>query len=359
MISKLTKEQKAQIPKYIEKWVNLASCPIDRSKSLKLLQEIHADKKPLIFFTESFDNTINLIKFIIQEVGKEKKQKIELEESDQLHSQLDSQLHYQLHYQLRSQLHSQLHYQLDSQLRSQLGSQLRSQLDSQLHSQLRSQLRSQKIPWSYCISYWYYSWGSWYDFGKFIGVKFDEDKLTKFNDIIQNCPVVVFVGNLIFVCENPTILWANGRLHSDTKAAISWKDNTEIYYLHGVKFDKELWQKVVSLKMTFKEIMAIENMEQRMVALKYHPDTLIKSEHSKLIDTWTNPRTKDDIELYEVSGIFNRTQYFASYKDQSTERMYVSAIDPDAKEFNKTALSAMAWKFSLQEKEYKSILTEA
>src|SRR3990167_810290 len=339
MISKLTKEQKAQIPKYIEKWVNLASCPIDRSKSLKLLQEIHADKKPLIFFTESFDNNINLIKFIIQEVGKEKKQKIELEESDQLHSQLDSQLR--------------------SQLDSQLDSQLRSQLDSQLHSQLRSQLRSQKIPWSYCISYWYYSWGSWYDFGKFIGVKFDEDKLTKFNDIIQNCPVVVFVGNLIFVCENPTILWANGRLHSEEKAAISWKDNTEIYYLHGVKFDKELWQKVVSLKMTFKEIMAIENMEQRMVALKYHPDTLIKSEHSKLIDTWTNPRTKDDIELYEVSGIFNRTQYFASYKDQSTERMYVSAIDPDAKEFNKTALSAMAWKFSLQEKEYKSILTEA
>ena len=39
-ITEITPEQKAEIPNYIKKWVDLASTPIDRDKALKLSKEI-------------------------------------------------------------------------------------------------------------------------------------------------------------------------------------------------------------------------------------------------------------------------------------------------------------------------------
>ena len=292
IIKQITKEQEEQIPKFIQKWVDKASCPIDRPKSLKILQELFADKKPLIFFTESFDNTVYLINFILAEFVKDKKLKLD--------SQLDRQLYSQLGSQLDSQLDSQLGSELDSELRSQLRSQLDSELDSELHRQLHRQLYSQldsHISWNYYISIFWYSWAGWYDYGKYIGVEFDEEKLNKFNDIIENVPFAVFVGNLILVCEKPITLWDNlGRIHSEVKTAISWADNTGYHYLHGVKFEKDLWQKVITGRMTFSEILKIENSEQRLQAMRYNPHALML-ENPKLLS-----KTDRDNELYVIEN---------------------------------------------------------
>ena len=52
--------------------------------------------------------------------------------------------------------------------------------------------------------------------------------------------------------------------------------------LHGVHFPKELWEKVITGKMTFSEILTIENLEQRLQAMTYNPNALL-SEKPKLV----------------------------------------------------------------------------
>ena len=88
---KITPEQEAKIPEYIEKWVRTASQPLDREKTVKITKELFGQDKTVLV-AESVDNAINIMKFIAG--GKD------LEYSYQLRSQLDSQLYSQLSSQL-------------------------------------------------------------------------------------------------------------------------------------------------------------------------------------------------------------------------------------------------------------------
>jgi len=135
-------------------------------------------------------------------------------------------------------------------------------------------------------------------YGKNIGVKFDEEKLNLFSEIVQNVSnIVIFVGNIIFICEKPQVLWNNGLLHSETNPAISWKDGTGFYYLQGRKLDnQEQWEKVKSEKMAFSEILKINNTEIRLLAMKYNPSALL-SENPKLVN-----KTKRGNELYLIQN---------------------------------------------------------
>jgi len=271
MINSISKEQESKIPEYIVKWISLASQPIDRDKARKLAGEIWAKEKPLVFFGESLENTMGLIAVALKSAGAEKIKKGNSQLSFQLHSQLDSQLDSQLYLQLESQLRSQLYLQLDFQLRSQLYLQLDFQLYSQLSSQLESQLHSQlkNSDYNFYTSYYLYEWAGIYNYGKYIGVEFNGKLLKKFFDILLNLPICVFVGNAVFVVEKPQCLWVNGELSSQTKPAIGWKDGTGFYFLDGIRFEKDLWQKIVGKTLPAKEAFKLENSEQRLVALKY------------------------------------------------------------------------------------------
>jgi hypothetical protein len=303
LIKKIGKEQEAEIPSYIRKWVDLASVKIDREKGLSVAKKVFEKDKSLIIYTESLDNTVALIKFCLEVTGKKIGQ-LDSQLNSQLYSQLDSQLRSQLdsqlYSQLNSQLNSQLYSQLDSQLYSQLDSQLNSQLRSQLDSQLRSQLDSQlpNTNYNFYIAYYWQLWAGYYDYGKSIGVEFDLDKLQEFYDIILNMPICIFVGNIVFICEKPEVLWdADGMIHSEKKPAIFWDyDQTGFYYIHGVKFEKELWEKVITSTMSFSEILKIENTEQRLQAMRLNPNALM-SEKPKLIH-----KSERGNELWLIEG---------------------------------------------------------
>jgi hypothetical protein len=321
MITKLTKKQKAQIPVYIEKWINKAGEPIDRNKTVKITKELFGDDKTVLI-AESIQNALDIIQYI----SKGKELKFDSQLGSQLRSQLDSQLGSQPYSQLGSQLDSQLRSQLYSQLRSQLGSQLGSQLDSQLYSQLRSQLDSQlgsqldsqlgsqlgsqlysqlysqlrsqlgdTIPCSHYTTLWWYSWFGYYDFAKDIGVQFDMKKFNRMEEIILNIPIIITLGQILIVVEKPTTKWSNARIHSDIAPAISWKDGTGLYFLNGVHFERELWERVTSFReskdMPFDEILKISDVDQRTQAMKYGKiEDFIKHAKAKLLDTVTKYR---------------------------------------------------------------------
>ncbi|MCR4284977.1 MAG: hypothetical protein NUV97_02935 [archaeon] len=313
IISKITKQQEALIPQYIQKWVDLASQPIDRTKLKDILKKIYGEEK-IIVIGESLQNTIDLIKVATE--GK----KIEYDSQlySQLYSQLRFQLHSQLYSQLDSQLHSQLYSQLDSQLHSQLDSQLDSQLHSQLHSQLDSQLHSQNFKYSSYISYYLYDWAGYYDYAQKIGVEFDKKSLEQYLDILINIPIIIFVGNVIFVCEKPVCRWEDKKLHSELYPAIGWKDGTGIYFLNGVKFEKEMWEKITQNKLSPQEALKIESTDQRAIALKYiGGERLMKETGGKVIG-------KDEYgEIIELDLKDGNDRNFRYYK----------ALDPSKKEY--------------------------
>jgi len=396
MITKLTPEQEAQIPVYVQKWVDLASKPIDRSRVKKIVKKVFKEDK-IVIIGESLQNTIDLIKVATN--GKKLKCNTQLDTQlcsqlrsqldtqldiqldaqlrNQLRSQLDAQLYSQLDTQLYSQLCNQLYAQLDTQLRNQLDSQLdtqldiqldaqlrnqldtqldiqldaqlRSQLDAQLYSQLDTQLYSQLCSY---VSYFLYDYAGWYDYGKYVGVKFDEDKLQQYFDILLNLPICLFSGNVVFVCEKPQCSWNNGNLHSEHYPAVKWKDNTGIYFLNGIKFPKDLWEKVVSRKMSFKEVMEIEDIDQRTQAMNYCPPNQFLKEKGKLLD-----KSQRGNELWLVEDVFNIPAYFLKYQDPSTGREYMSGIDPKIGK-NKNADECMAWKHHISIEEYQTLKVE-
>ena len=347
-ITKITPEQEAKIPEYIEKWVRLASQPLNREKTVKVTKELFGEDKTVIV-AESIQNAIDIIRFI---VGGKK-----VEYSSQLYNQLDNQLYNQLGSQLYNQLDNQLYNQLDNQLGSQLGSQLYNQLYNQLGSQLGSQLDN-KINWArYTTQYWL-SWIGYYDYAKFIGVKFDTKKMQRMEEILMAIPSIITLGDILLVIENPVCRWEDSRLHSDQRPAIEWKDETGIYLLDGVKFEKELWEKVVSKKMTFGEIMAIDISDQRTVALKYNPEAIIK-ENAKLVH-----KDNRNNELYLIEGNkLNEELEFPKIwflrMTCPTGRVFVEGVPPEEAEKNPDAGAMQALLCGLSVSEYASMKLES
>ena len=315
-ISTITKEQEAQIPKYIQKWVDLASAPIDKEKAKAVFKKIYGEDK-LIVFGQSFENMIALIRLATE--GK--------------NLEYDSQLYSQLYSQLRSQLDSQLY------------SQLRSQLDSQLYSQLYSQ----NIKYSSYVSYYLYDWAGYYDYVQNIGVEFDKNSLQEYFDILLNIPIVVFIGNVLFVCEKPKCSWSNSFLHSERLPAIRWEDGTGIYFLNGVRFEKEMWEKVVNKQMSFEDVMKIVDVDQRTQAMKYVSfEKFVKHAGATVVDTFQKFKfdgSPINYTLYKFPAgeIFQSDENIVHFTCPSTANEYTHGVEQS---WGNTVPEVMAAMFS-------------
>ena len=80
--------------------------------------------------------------------------------------------------------------------------------------------------------------------------------------------------------------------------------------------------------MTAKEIIAMQNIDQRMIALKLKGIEDVRQElGAKCIDQSVRGNT-----LYAVDNIFPRREYFVSYECPSTGRGYMKCVDPDGVE---------------------------
>ena len=218
-----------------------------------------------------------------------------------------------------------------------------------------------------------FGWLAFYDFFDRIGLEYNNEGFTKLKNLMKSGVYdMVQLDGLCVVCELPNIVnraidetTGIGRLHSIKEPAISWSDGYELHYLWGVYFEKDLWEQVVSGSMSAKDILKLENMEQRMCALKvYDQEKLFREIDAKLLDTHIRDTlTHDGIktikyELFEVDKVFSTTEYFVNYKCPSTGRFYSSCVEYDELE-EKTAEGAMAWKQGRTVEEYRLLEVEA
>ena len=80
--------------------------------------------------------------------------------------------------------------------------------------------------------------------------------------------------------------------------------------------------------MTAKECLALQNMEQRMIALKYlGVENLLEEVKALLVG-----KSERGNELYVIpkeSNIFPQDEYFVKYACPSTGRVYIKCVDPE------------------------------
>jgi hypothetical protein len=193
----------------------------------------------------------------------------------------------------------------------------------------------------------------------------DKDRLPNENDklYLEYCELLMQAkeyglgyrvewGDTLYLISTPLVLIDNqNRFHSLDKPAIRWKEGREFYFIHGVNFNKDLWQKVIKRELPAQEILRLANIEQRYIALKlFGAERLLNELHGELIDK------SDRNELYSLKDLIkDRELKLLKYSCPSTDRVYVKFV-PD--KFVK-ADKAQAWSYSLSLREYQGIIWEA
>ena len=351
MITKLTKKQELEIPKYIDKWVKKASTPMNHKKAIEYTRKLYKSmgvEEPLIIFGFSPTNTALLCSLFFTLV-KDKK----------LFSQLESQLNSQLNSQLDSQLCSQLRSQLESQLNSQLNSQLDSQLYSQLCSQLRSQLNSQlkEINKNWYLGLWWLVWCGWYEYGKFIGVKLDKEKYDLFINFNSEVHFIIPYKGVAFISEKPVeIKWRNERLHNDNGMVVRYSDDYGLWCLNGinvpdwlVKTPAEQIDPTLALKETNADI-------QREIIRKVGAERMLKHCNAKTLDIFTHEKLGLKYTLMTMSIGDNINRKYLYFEHASIPGVfYAKPVPPECDK----ALQARAWILSMIGREEIGKVNEA
>jgi len=231
------------------------------------------------------------------------------------------------------QMHGQLEDQLRDQLRDQLGDQLESQLRDQLGDQLRSQLDQAEL------QYW-----RWIEYvASLDGITVNQDRLrtlTLLGELGKETFWILPLKNGAIFCDRPIHIHRNedNRLHCDQESAVGFADGWGIYAIHGVRFEKDTWQKIVDQDFTVKDLAELPTAEHRASAISMlRADRMLEALNAKLVSTGTKYRklgfeNKQESELYQVDdfmGLSGNTEYCLKMKHPSLDQEYIEWVHPD------------------------------
>jgi len=352
MISELTKEQEKLIPIYQKKWYDkFHSLEFDEEKAKVFVDFLYVDvlkkEKPIKIILDSplvVELAINLLK---------------LKKGSQLRSQLSSQLCSQLSSQLDSQLRSQLRSQLSSQLDFQLSSQLDSQLDSQLRSQLSSQFKTN----FYSFDWWGdTSWYNYLCFYEFVyNELFPEIKIPLFEKYLSladsNIQALITFEGIAFISKPPVFIKfdENNQLSCKEDYALAYADGFKMAFINGVCLPNDLFEKLRKKDITIKEVLSLENVEQRMVILQEIGfDKLLNELDYKVVNQLKgfsdvlNEEIIDELIEFKLDDFNIRA---LKYKDYSVGKQGVELVEVNRNNAFKinTVREALIWQCGLPE----------
>ena len=179
-----------------------------------------------------------------------------------------------------------------------------------------------------------YGWVAHYDFFDKIGVALS-DKFKKYRDLVD-CNIY---SSLQFdkewvISRMPTHIRKDGaNLSSTDSAAMEFADGYKLYYIHGVYFGSQYdYNGVKYVKnqlfarhsgMSARQILSVENIEQRMALLKTRDTESLFSElDAKLI----HGKTEMGNELYTMDFGLKTPAKVVRYWCTSTDREYIKRI---------------------------------
>ena len=202
---------------------------------------------------------------------------------------------------------------------------------------------------------------SFYDYFETIGVLKDKEFEQYRNILKSGIWSAILFENIVILSMTPSKVLKDdrNRLHSVTEPSVQFRDGYSVYCIHGVRLqDEKLWSDITQRKLTTKQILQIQNTEQRRAAINHYGwDVIFDELDAKLINK--SKRKTSLAELYRVSGLAENIEInLVKYKDPSTDRWYVSQV-PDNDDYSQpiiTADHAMAWKSWITLEEYQKEL---
>ena len=203
-----------------------------------------------------------------------------------------------------------------------------------------------KLSWHYWLGgqLWVGGWWGSPAFVSFLrevcGLKLDKD-IEERADIYQGlCESANYIWpntHFIMICARPAIIMRDnqGRLHSEVGQAIEYPDGWGLYMLGGVHFDKDLWQKITSKKMSADEVMQIQDSDQREIAFSLlGPQQMLDGLKAKLIHTGIKGNRLFECVNFRGTG---KTEYCLLMDDASTPRQFIKFVKPEYVEEEKDA----------------------
>ncbi len=177
-----------------------------------------------------------------------------------------------------------------------------------------------------------YGWVSFYDFFK-NKVNYKKENLNNLNKFIYLLKSGIYdmvqFEKIVFVSDMPTSIKRDdrNRLHSTNGMAIEWLDGYGLYFINGVSFNKELFEKVTDPEVRASEILSIKNVEQRRVAYENMDKSKMLELDYKVIDQVSDDGYGNPMKIieFEVNG-FDKPFRYVNWFCPSTKREYFHEI---------------------------------
>ena len=383
-IETLTKEQEAAIIPFREKWIKrtLRTEKTDEEikQGVKNLYKTSGEKEPIVFIMDSpfgAQVMVNFLRNLTKEQLEEmrlvdiKMDNIRINIGDNIRDNIWNNIGDNIESNIRNNIWSNIGDNIENNIgdnirnniRDNIWNNIRINIWSNIGDNIRDNIWNNKMEFS-TFSSSDSSWVHWYLYQLYyfeVGL-LKEDEYSKLlrlyiDDVIDSW-MCIYLKNVAVVSRKPVVRREDERLHSDQLPAVLFPDGYEIYFLDGVEFPKETWQRVVSKEMSLSEIMKIEISDQRTVALKYNPQAIIK-EKAKLVH-----KSERGNELYLVKGseINTLTSYPEMYflkMTCPTGRVFIEGVEPEFAKNHQNADECQAELCGLVLSEYMSLSMES
>lgn len=214
-------------------------------------------------------------------------QKLYNQVQDSIGNQIGNQLGYEVGIQIWNRILCEVNNQVDIQVKNwvwnKVGNPFWNQIRVQVMNVLRSQIkdmirnRADNGIWNRCFimsldGVWSIGWTAFYSYFKKIGIV-DNELFDKYEKYIKSGVFTsIYFENLAILSRNPTKLSKDEicNLHSVEGYAIEWMDGYGQYYVDGVYFDSDLFDKFfIKKNITSEEIANLKNDEQRICLIEY------------------------------------------------------------------------------------------
>ena len=379
-IETLTKEQEAAIIPFREKWIKrtLRTEKTDEEikQGVKNLYKTSGEKEPIVFIMDSPFGAQVMVNFL-RNLTKEQLEEMRLVDIkmdnigdnigdniwNNIRSNIWSNIWSNIGDNIRNNIWSNIGDNIESNIWNNIWSNIGDNIRDNIWNNIRINIWNNKMEFS-TFSSSDSSWVHWYLYQLYyfeVGL-LKEDEYSKLlrlyiDDVIDSW-MCIYLKNVAVVSRKPVVRREDERLHSDQLPAVLFPDGYEIYFLDGVEFPKETWQRVVSKEMSLSEIMKIEISDQRTVALKYNPQAIIK-EKAKLVH-----KSERGNELYLVKGseINTLTSYPEMYflkMTCPTGRVFIEGVEPEFAKNHQNADECQAELCGLVLSEYMSLSMES
>lgn len=347
MITELTKEQEAEMPRFVEKWTKIGLCtdPADREKAEVGIQKAYAQQgrqKPVVLWYNSPYEMV-LAASLAYEAYHENKSKIENKDGTK-NIELMKQV-------VEKALATEIDY-------------------NNIPSKLKSTARS--LMSNICYGQHDANWLAFYDyFREVLGLVEETKSLDGFWEIGESAGWFLPFDEYCFICERHEIVSVDeqGRLHSETGPALKYPptpafpDGFKLYVHHGVRIPEHVIERPETI--TLQEIDNESNAEvRRVMVTQYGEGKYLVDSGAKVVseDEWGilyRKQMRDDEDMVQVM-VKNSTP-----EPDGSIKTYFLRVDPEYRmlmpnnrfgaKFEPTPLNAIASTFSLTGEQYAKV----